>query len=128
MVAALIIDDAGRVLVNQRTREQTHAGEWEFPGGKVEVGETEEQALRRELREELGVEVTTSTFGLRVTHEYAERQVQLSVWRVSEYTGTPSGIEGQPLRWLKPAELRELPLLEADRPIVTWLESTTLRT
>jgi 8-oxo-dGTP diphosphatase len=124
VVAAVIADDEQRVLVTQRTAGKALAGQWEFPGGKVEAGEPEAAALRRELQEELGVRVGSARPAFALTHEYAERHVELSVWMVDDYAGVPSGLEGQPLRWEHPAALRELPLLPADLPIVDWLERT----
>ena len=121
----MIRDAPGRVLVNQRTPDKTHAGQWEFPGGKVEVGETDEAALRREIYEELGVLVTAARPLMAFAHEYSERHVQLSVWVVDQFTGTPVGIEGQPLLWVLPAQLRSMPLLAADLPIIEKLENST---
>ena len=125
VVAAVIRDEPGRVLVNQRTPDKTHAGQWEFPGGKVEVGETDEAALRREIYEELGVRVTAARPMMAFAHEYSERHVHLSVWVVDQFTGTPVGIEGQPLLWVLPAQLRSMPLLAADLPIIEKLENST---
>ena len=124
VVAAVIADDEHRVLVTQRTPGRSLAGQWEFPGGKIETGELEAVALRRELQEELGVQVGSARAAFALTYEYAERHVELSVWIVDDYAGEPRGLEGQPLRWEHPAALRELPLLPADLPIVDWLETT----
>jgi 8-oxo-dGTP diphosphatase len=123
VVAALIYDQLGRVLVAQRPAGKQLAGCWEFPGGKIERGESGEAALRRELLEELGLEVGAmrEVFGLR--HEYPERHVELSVCLVEQYSGVPEGLEGQCLRWELPAALRSIPLLPADLPIIDWLES-----
>ena len=122
VVAAVIFDAERRVLVTQRTAGKTHAGRWEFPGGKIEAEETEEAALRRELREELGVEVLAARALMELTHEYADRAVRLSVWQVDALRGVPVGLEGQPLRWLSAAALRTIPLLAADAPIIEWIE------
>ena len=122
VVAAVIYDETRRVLVTQRLPGKTLAGQWEFPGGKTEAGESDTQALRRELHEELGVEVSVARALFEFSHEYTERQVQLSVWLVEEFAGVPAGREGQQLQWLPPAALRRLPLLRADLPIVEWLE------
>jgi len=128
-VVAAVMHDAGqRVLVTQRTTGKALAGQWEFPGGKVEPGEAEDAALRRELREELGVQVGCARPVLELRHEYPERHVELSVWIVDEYAGEPRGLEGQPLRWERPAALRALPLLRADLPIVDWLEAVDFTT
>jgi 8-oxo-dGTP diphosphatase len=124
VVAAVIPDGEQRVLVTQRTAGKALAGKWEFPGGKVESGEPEAAALRRELQEELGVQVESARAVFALTHEYPEQHVELSVWMIDEYSGVPRGLEGQPLRWERLAALRELPLLPADLPIIDWLETT----
>lgn len=123
VVAAVMHDAERRVLVTQRTAGRVLAGQWEFPGGKVEPGEPETAALRRELHEELGVNVGAARAVLELRHEYPERHVELSVWIIDDYSGEPRGLEGQPLRWERPAALRTLPLLPADLPIVDWLET-----
>ena len=122
VVAAVIYDDARRVLVTQRPVGKALAGQWEFPGGKTEAGESDAQALRRELREELGVQVSAARPLLELAYEYSERHVELSVWMVEEFSGVPAGLEGQQLQWAQPAALRSLQLLRADLPIVEWLE------
>ena len=100
------------------------AGHWEFPGGKVEPGESDADALRRELREELGIEIISARPLEELTHEYPERRVVLSVWVVSEYAGAPAALEGQPLHWSAAPGLRTLAMLPADWPIVERLEAT----
>jgi 8-oxo-dGTP diphosphatase len=124
VVAALIYDEFGRVLITQRPPGKSLAGQWEFPGGKIEAGESDAAALRRELHEELGVQVTAARALLELAHEYPERHVWLSAWVVEAMQGVPSGLEGQRLQWALPSALRSLPLLPADLPIVAWLEHT----
>ena len=99
------------------------AGRWEFPGGKVAPGESEEQALQRELREELGVIVTASHPLLRLSHQYRDRRVELSMWIVDHYTGDPQSLDGQHLKWVPPAGLLEEDILEADRPFIEALRN-----
>jgi 8-oxo-dGTP diphosphatase len=123
VVAAVIYDPHGRVLIAQRPQGKTLAGCWEFPGGKIENAESGAGALRRELLEELGIEVSAMRAVFELTHEYPERHVQLSVWVVEKYTGVPAGLEGQSLRWEPPAALRSIGLLPADLPIIDWLEN-----
>jgi 8-oxo-dGTP diphosphatase len=126
VVAAVIYDSQRRVLVTGRPAGKTLAGQWEFPGGKLEAGESERAALGRELHEELGLRVESARPMYTLRHEYPERHVELSVWMVDRYEGVPAGLEGQPLRWERPAALRALPLLPADLPIVDWLENLEL--
>jgi 8-oxo-dGTP diphosphatase len=122
VAAALIYDSQGRVLITERPSGKTLAGYWEFPGGKVEPGESGEAALRRELLEELGVRAGALRAVFELRHEYPERHVELEVWAVDEYRGVPAALEGQKLRWERPAGLRGIALLPADLPIVEWLE------
>jgi 8-oxo-dGTP diphosphatase len=98
------------------------AGRWEFPGGKVSAGETERAALSRELREELGIEVRAAHHCMRLTYTYPDRTVELSLWIVESYEGTPAPLDRQALRWVAPRELAAADLLEADRPFVQLLE------
>lgn len=99
--------------------ENTHQGGlWEFPGGKLEPDENIQQALARELDEELGIQVQKSRPLIRVRHDYPDRSVLLDVWRVLEYQGEPSGREGQQLEWVELHKLNEKPMPEADLPIV----------
>jgi 8-oxo-dGTP diphosphatase len=114
-------DTRGQVLISQRLPGTHQAGAWEFPGGKIKVGETPLTALTRELAEELGIVVRTAAPLTRFTHRYADRSVVLDVWRVTEYDGMPRGLEGQPIRWAVPESLLEQGLLLADRPIVDAL-------
>ena len=123
VVAAALYDARGRVLIAQRPSGKHLAGRWEFPGGKVGVGETESAALTRELREELGIEVLVSRPFMRLTHSYTDRSVELSMWIVERYTGAPRGLDGQQLRWVEPGALAGEDLLEADRPFVEALRT-----
>ena len=121
VVAAVLYDADSRVLVSRRPAGKALAGKWEFPGGKLEAGEAPSKALQRELHEELGIRVRASRRLMALEHEYPDRHVALSVWRVERYEGTPVGMEGQVLRWVTPTELRALELLPADAPIVDWV-------
>lgn len=121
VVAAALYDARGRVLIAQRPPGKHQAGRWEFPGGKVAPGEPESAALVRELREELGIEVAASRHFMRLRHAYADRNVELSLWIVERFAGTPHGLDGQPLRWVAPADLGHQDLLEADQPFVAAL-------
>jgi 8-oxo-dGTP diphosphatase len=98
------------------------AGRWEFPGGKVDPGESEVMALARELQEELGIEVTVSRPFMRLAHSYNDRNVELSMWIVDGYRGEPQSLDGQSLKWVEPARLGNEDILEADRPFVEALQ------
>ena len=121
VVAAALYDATGRVLIAERPPGKHMAGRWEFPGGKVGEAEGERAALERELAEELGVTVDAARHCMRVTHAYPDRDVELSLWIIERYAGTPRPLDGQRLKWVRPAELPGENLLEADRPFVAAL-------
>ena len=121
VVVGLIGDGAGRWLVNCRPAGTPLAGSWEFPGGKRQVGEERFAALKRELDEELGIEVLDARPVLELAHDYADKRVLLDVWQVVRYRGAVVARERQPLRWVTIDECRALALLEADWPIVERL-------
>jgi len=121
VAVGILIDNAGRVLITQRAREAHQGGLWEFPGGKVEAGEDVVVALARELQEELGVAVETSTPFMQVSHDYGDKQVLLDVYRVTQWRGEARGLEGQPLAWQLPAQLPAWRFPEANRPILDRL-------
>lgn len=122
-VVAGILWRGERFLAACRPAGSVHAGQWEFPGGKVEPGEGRETALTRELREELGVEAGGLLFWRTLEHEYAHppRHVVLHFFHVRDFAGEPRSREGQELRWLTVAEAENLPFLEADVPVVRAL-------
>lgn len=125
VVAAAIVAPGARVLAAQRATPAALAGGWEFPGGKVEPGESEEEALVRECREELGVEIAV---GERVGGEWplAEGYV-VRVWFCSLLSGTPEAKEHLALRWLGPGEYYDVEWLGADLPIMKTVENLLLR-
>lgn len=127
VVAGALFDARGRVLIAQRPAGTHMAGRWEFPGGKIDAGETELDALRRELKEELGVTLRAAERLLELSHDYPERRVELCMWRVSSYTGVPLSLQAQALKWVDPAQLEREDLLEADRPIVALLTGSAGR-
>ena len=121
VAAAVLFDATGQVLITQRPAGKYMAGYWEFPGGKLDASEAAEQALARELHEELGIELRRCHRLLELRHDYADRAVHLEVFVVDESHGEPSGLEGQALRWVSVAALGQQNLLPADRPIVEAL-------
>jgi 8-oxo-dGTP diphosphatase len=127
VVAAVLRDERGRVLIAQRPAGKHMGGYWEFPGGKIAPGESSEAALARELAEELGVSLRRCHPLLQLRHDYADRVVELEVFAVDDYAGQPSGLEAQVLKWVAAAELGGQALLPADRPIVEALEFESMR-
>ncbi len=119
MAAAVIVRDDGQILIAERPAHLHQGGLWEFPGGKLEPGESARQALQRELREEIGIEVGSARPLIRVPFDYGDRRVLLDVWRVDAFSGRAHGCEGQPIRWVLPDELAAFTFPAANRPIVT---------
>lgn len=122
MVAAIIHDPDGRVLVAQRPAGKFLGGKWEFPGGKIEAGESAEAGLARELKEELGLRLESARLLLSLQHDYPGQRVDLMALLVERYAGEPAGLEGQALKWVWPAELYTLDMVPADRPILDRLQ------
>ena len=121
IAVGVLVDPRGAVLICQRPAHKIYPGEWEFPGGKVEPGEDVEAALRRELREELGIEATACRPLIRIEHAYPELAVELDTWQVSAWEGEVHSTEHPATAWVAPDELPRWPLLAADRPIVNAL-------
>lgn len=107
----ILVDAHGRVLVSRRPASRPCAGKWEFPGGKIEAREDCYAALRREVSEEVGVEVTDAARLLSHVNEFPDRVVHLDVWVVRAWRGEAFGAEGQVVRWVDPDEARELDFL-----------------
>lgn len=118
VAAAAVVDKDGRVLIARRPAHVHQGNLWEFPGGKVEPGETAEQALGRELWEEVGIRPISCRRLIRIPFDYPERSVLLDVWQVDAFEGVPHGRQGQPLRWLAPDALPEYAFPAANRPII----------
>jgi len=123
VAVGVVINSQQEILLAKRADHQHQGGLWEFPGGKVEAGETLPKALGRELHEELAITVTSCEPLLEVAHEYTDKSVLLDVWLVTGFNGQPRGVEGQPLAWVSVAELNEYPFPEANVPIVEKLQS-----
>ena len=121
VVAGVLRDAAGRVLVAQRPPGKHLAGLWEFPGGKCEVGEAPVDALARELREELGVVVESARPLIAIPHRYPDQDILLDVWRVSGWSGSLHPHEGQAFAWVDLAALDQIPMPPADRPAIAAL-------
>ncbi len=123
VAAGILLDAEGRLLITDRSRASTMREFWEFPGGKLANGESAEDALCRELAEELGIEIMLSEHFRSIEHDYPGMRVAIDFFLVRRWQGTPSGIEGQALRWLRPAEFAPGLLLPADAPVLELLQN-----
>ncbi len=121
VVAGVISDARGRILLARRTEGRDLAGRWEFPGGKREAGETEAEALIRELQEELGITAEIGEPIINVPQQYPDKRLRLDVRRVLSWKGNPRGHEGQALAWVMPEKLPRYVMPPADRPVVAAL-------
>lgn len=125
VMAGVLLDTDGQVLLAQRPPGKHLAGMWEFPGGKLEPGEFPAAGLVRELREELGVEIDLDRAGplIQVRWNYGERDLLLDAWRITAWQGTPRSVEGQALQWRWPSDIAPTVLAPADREILKALRS-----
>lgn len=121
--AVALIDVDGRVLLAQRPPGKSMAGLWEFPGGKVEPGETPETALMRELHEELGIETWQSCLAplTFASHSYDDFHLLMPLFACRKWSGTPIPKEGQVLKWVAPRDMRDYPMPAADIPLIPVL-------
>jgi len=121
-VTAAILEKDGRIIIDQRNSKYHLTGKWEFPGGKIGDGESPEQALERELSEELGVELGAADRFMHLEHDYPDRSVSIHFFLVHGWKNEPAGLEGQALRWVSPAQLGEQNILPADVPVIEALQ------
>ena len=122
--AAALIDADGRVLLAQRPKGKAMAGLWEFPGGKIETGETPEEALIRELQEELGISTVTSCLAplAFASHDYPDNHLILLLYACRRWQGEPVHQEGGQVTWVRAARLRDYPMPPADLPLISMLQ------
>lgn len=125
-VVAGILLEGGRVCITRRRQDSHQGGKWEFPGGKLDAGEDALAALKRELHEELGIEVRDAYPFMHLRHSYADLDVLLDVWCVTRYHGVPHGREAQELRWAEVATLDSDVFPAADRPVLKRLQLPAL--
>jgi 8-oxo-dGTP diphosphatase len=118
VAVGVIIDADGKILIAKRKADSHQGNLWEFPGGKVEQDETLFQALTRELREELAINVLVIEPLIKIRHDYPDKSVLLDVHKVTRFTGVAQGNEGQPICWVKPAELNQFEFPAANRTII----------
>ncbi|MHA6645671.1 8-oxo-dGTP diphosphatase MutT [Mesorhizobium sp. A623] len=123
VVACALVDADGRVLIAQRPQGKQLAGLWEFPGGKVEQGETPEQCLVRELREEIGVETKIACLAplTFASHSYDDFHLLMPLYICRRFEGIAMPKEGQTLKWVRPRQMRDYPMPPADEPLIPFL-------
>ncbi|MEM9370375.1 MAG: 8-oxo-dGTP diphosphatase MutT [Pseudomonadota bacterium] len=123
VAAAALIDPDGRVLISQRPEGKSMAGLWEFPGGKVEAGETPETCLIRELQEELGIDTWESCLAplTFASHSYPDFHLLMPLFACRKWDGVVRGREDQVIKWVRARELKEYPMPPADIPLVAVL-------
>jgi 8-oxo-dGTP diphosphatase len=123
VVAVALVDVDGRVLLAQRPPGKSMAGLWEFPGGKVHAGENPEEALIRELAEELGIDVAATCLApfTFASHRYPDFHLLMPLYVCRKWQGTVTAREGQRLAWVRPARLADHPMPPADKPLVAML-------
>lgn len=121
VAAGVLCDEAGRVLIAERTGDAAFTGLWEFPGGKCRDNETAVDALHRELKEELGIVPSSTEELLRLDHDYPDRKVSIDFFLVKRWGGRPQPLLGQRLRWCRPTEIDAEELLPADEPVLRAL-------
>ncbi len=121
VAAGILLGGDGHVLITERTGDHAFAGLWEFPGGKMMDGEDSEAALRRELHEELGIEIVDQALFMSLEHDYPDRCVSIDFYLIEDWRNTPEGRDGQALKWIRPDELSEDLLLPADGPVIKAL-------
>lgn len=121
--ACALIDADGRVLLSQRPPGKQLAGLWEFPGGKMEPGETPEETLIRELREEIGIETQIACLAplTFASHSYDSFHLLMPLYVCRRFTGIPTPREGQVLKWVRPKAMRDYPMPPADAPLIPFL-------
>lgn len=125
VVAAALVDGGGKVLLQQRSAHRQMAGLWEFPGGKVEPGERPEEALIRELREELGIDtdaacLAPATFA---SAPLGDKHLLLLLYVCRKWRGTPTALDSDGLKWVRPHEMFALPMPPADKPLIGLLDA-----
>ena len=123
VAVGVLLNDKREVLIALRPTQAHQGGLWEFPGGKVEEGESAEHALNREFEEELGISVQACTALTQIRHEYSDKTVMLDVWCIEKYSGIPKGREGQAIEWRALSKLRPTDFPKANEHIIRVLNS-----
>ncbi len=127
VVVAVIRNKEDQILIAQRAKEKHQGGKWEFPGGKIEQGESALQALSRELDEELGIQITEATPFMQIQHHYTKLAVFLDIYEVKAWQGKAYGKEGQAICWVNQKSIKNYSFPSANKAILKALEGTTCR-
>ena len=122
VVVGVVERTDGCVLIAKRQGDQHLAGLWEFPGGKVDLGEGLQSALIRELQEEVGLRLSEPKYLFRIDYDYPEKSVSLHIFSVVNFTGAAQGLEGQAVAWVSKTKLSEYSFPEANQPILDYLQ------
>lgn len=124
VAACALIDADGRILLAQRPKGKSLEGLWEFPGGKVELGEAPEETLVRELKEELGIDTRIACLAplTFASHAYEDFHLLMPLYACRRFEGTARGMEGQAIKWVRPGNLRDYPMPPADEPLIPMLQ------
>ena len=128
VAVAVIISADDTILISRRAADKHQGNKWEFPGGKVMENENSEEALRREIKEELGIELQSAIHMTDILHEYSDNdgirntKVLLDVYEVRDWLGEPKGLEGQPISWVKRSELSQYEFPDANYEILSLLQ------
>ncbi len=123
VVVGVIINKDDQILIARRASHQHQGDKWEFPGGKVERAETPQQALRRELKEELGIDIQSAKQLIEIKHQYSDKVVLLDVYEIRDWQGEAEGCEGQPLRWVDRSDLGLYDFPAANTEILSTLDA-----
>ena len=123
VVAGILKNANGDILIADRRQSRSMQDHWEFPGGKLDKGESPEQALSRELAEELGIQIASVCHFQHIEHDYDDLQVAIDFYLVDAWQGAPRGMEGQQLRWVALSALDRAMLLPADSPVIEALQA-----
>ena len=124
VAVGLVFDSDSKILIGQRTKSDGYKGKWEFPGGKIESSENADEALVRELWEEIGISVKQTVHFMTVEHDYPDRRVLLNCRMVKEYDGSPVGRENQALKWVDVTQLNDIDMLSGSYPVIDALMET----
>jgi len=122
VAVAIIMNDSDEVCISLRHKDSHQGGLWEFPGGKIEANETVEQALTRELKEELGLNIKRSRHFITIVHDYNDKKVCLHVHKILLFHGQPAGVEGQPVKWSEVSKLSDYDFPAANLAIIKALQ------